>query len=233
MSKNQLSLNLYLGNWGGRRPGSGRKRIHSKGVAHRTRGKVTHRTPVHINFKYRTFIKNKFCLKLLKRAIMNARKQGLRVNQFSLQSNHVHLIIEAENNEILTRGMRSLTITFAKGLNKGKVQIERYHLHVLKTIKEAKHAVQYVLFNQQKHGAAGAASDGCKDLQSRSRKRREEKGTYSKIDEYSSLLSMKNAVDLIRNFARDKKMTLKVEIRDKWIRDEERSFLLKEGLTQL
>ncbi|WPU66418.1 transposase [Peredibacter starrii] len=176
MNKKQLSLNLYQGKSGGRRPGSGRKRIHSKGVAHRIREKVTNRTPLHINFKYRTFIKNKYCLKLLKRAIINARAHGLRIIHFSLQSNHVHLIIEAENNDTLTKGMRSLTITFAKGLNKGKVQIERYHLHVLKTIKETKHAVQYVLFNQQKHGAAGAASDDCKDLQSRSRMRREEKG---------------------------------------------------------
>lgn len=123
----------------------------------------------------------------------------------------MHLIIEAENNEILTKGMRSLTITFAKGLNKGKVQIERYHLHVLKTIQETKNAVQYALFNQQKH----------------------EKGTYSKIDGYSSLLSMKNAVELIRNFARDKKMILKIEINDRWIQDAEKSFLLKEGLAQL
>lgn len=68
-----------------------------------------------------------------------------------MQTNHIHLIIEADHNDTLTKGMRSLTVTFAKGLKKGKVQLERYHLHVLRSLKETKNAIQYVLFNQQKH----------------------------------------------------------------------------------
>lgn len=150
MSK-QIKFNLFKGKHGGRRPGAGRKRIHSKGVAHRTREKVSHQRALHINFKLKTFIRNKSCLKLLKRAILNARKHGLLIQHFSLQSNHVHLIVEAKSNQILSRGMRSLTITFAKGLKHGRVQVERYHLHVLKSLRETKNAVFYVLFNEQKH----------------------------------------------------------------------------------
>lgn len=211
MKSKQLKLDLYKGRWGGRRPGSGRKRIHSKGVAHRVREIVSARTPLHINFKYRTQIKNKFCLKLLKKAIMNARSKGLRIVHFSLQSNHIHLIIEAENNEILTKGMRSLTITFAKGLKAGKVQLERYHLHVLRTIREAKNATLYVLFNQQKH----------------------EKGKYSKIDEFSSLLLIDKSLEIIRNFVRKNRITLTIKRIDPWKLDHERSYLLKEGLRQI
>ncbi len=151
MKIKQHTLNLFSGNKGGRRPGSGRKRIRSRGVAHRNRENVSARTPMHINFKYRTQIRNKKCLKLLKKPILNARSHGLRIIHFSLQSNHVHLIIECENNEMLTRGMRSLTVTFAKGLKAGRVQLERYHLHVLRSVRETKNAVLYVLFNQQKH----------------------------------------------------------------------------------
>lgn len=208
MTAKQLKLDLYKGTWGGRRPGSGRKRIHSQGVAHRMREKVTSRTPLHINFKYRTSVRNKFCLKLLKRAIKNARSHGLRIVHFSLQSNHVHLIVECESNETLTRGMRSLTITFAKGLKLGRIQLERYHLHVLKTAREAHNAIQYVLFNQQKH----------------------EKRTYSKIDEYSSALYMDNAMEIIRNFALKNKITLAIKKIDSWDLDEGRSYLLKQGL---
>lgn len=149
--RRQLSLNLYRGQRGGIRPGSGRKRLRSKGVAHRTREKVTLRTCLHVNFKVTTTIRNKQCLKILKRAILNSRQHGLAIIHFSLQSNHVHLVIEAVNNDILTRGMRSLTITFAKGINQGRIQIERYHLHVLKSLRETKNALHYVLFNQQKH----------------------------------------------------------------------------------
>lgn len=147
----QLKLNIYQGARGGRRPGSGRKRIHSKGVAHRQREMVKMRNALHINFKYRTNIRHKKGVHLLKRAILNARKKGLRIIHFSLQSNHIHLILEAQDNSILTRGMRSLTVTFAKGLGLGRVQIERYHLHVLKNLRETKNAVHYVLFNEQKH----------------------------------------------------------------------------------
>ena len=203
----QIKLNLNKGRWGGRRSGSGRRRIHSKGVAHRVREKVANRTPLHINFKLKTFIRNKQCLKLLKRAILNSRSHGLRIIHFSLQSNHIHLIVEAESNEVLTRGMRSLTVTFAKGLQKGRIQIERYHLHVLKSIRETKNAVHYVLFNKQKHG----------------------KGTYSKIDEYSSLLGLKNALKIIRKYSKDKKMTLIVGKIKEIDMDIGRSFLIKQG----
>lgn len=195
---------------GGYRVGSGRKRLKSKGVAHRTREKVTRHTPLHVNFKFKTTIKNKFCLRLLKRAIVNARAFGLRVIHFSLQHNHIHLIVEADNNEILTTGMRSLTITFAKGLKIGKVQVERYHLHVLKSIRETKNAVHYVLFNKQKH----------------------EKGTYSNNDEFCSLLSLKNAMKLIASYAKKQKITLKID-RSMWFPDKETSYVLKRALSEL
>ncbi len=207
----QMKLNIYQGKRGGRRPGSGRKRIHSKGVAHRQRDKVGSRNPMHINFKYRTQIKTKFCLRLLKKAILNARTHGLRVNHFSLQSNHIHLIVEAESNETLTKGMRSLTVTFAKGLKMGKVQIERYHLHVLKAVREIRNAVQYVLFNKQKH----------------------EKGNFSTIDGFSSLLSLDNAMRLIQNFAGKEKITIKIGMSERFTLDESRSWLLRRGETEL
>lgn len=208
MKTKQRELELYKGKRGGRRPGSGRKRIHSKGVSHRRREVVTYRTPMHINFKYNACIKNKFCLRLLKRAIVNARRQGLRIVHFSLQSNHIHLIIEAENNLLLTKGMRSLTVTFAKGLKAGKVQIERYHLHVLRSIRESRNAVHYVLFNKQKH----------------------EKGTYSVIDEYSSILNLEKALELVAQYARKKKLMLKIGKGESWNSDLPVSFLLKRAL---
>lgn len=63
----------------------------------------------------------------------------------------MHFIIETDDNNSLERGMRSLTVTIAKGIKKGHVQLERYHLHVLRTIRETKNAISYVLFNEQKH----------------------------------------------------------------------------------
>lgn len=203
----QLKLDLFKGKRGGRRPGAGRKRIHSKGVAHRKREKVSYQKALHINFKLKTFIRNKSCLKLLKRAIVNARRHGLRVAHFSLQSNHVHLILEASNNKILTKGMRSLTITFAKGLRKGKVQLERYHLHVLKSLRETKNAVHYVLFNQQKH----------LDL----------KKAY--VDKYSSL----GQVNDLKKLAMASKMTIVLKkMQEDYVLDQPQGWLIKQILDQ-
>lgn len=141
----QTKMKLSGGRWGGLRSKAGRKRIRSRGVAHIPREKISIRTPLHVNFKYKIPVRNKETLKLLKKSIQNARKHGLRILHYSFQHNHIHLILEAENNSILTKGMRSLNITFAKGLHKGRIQIERYHLHVLKTVRETKHAIHYVL----------------------------------------------------------------------------------------
>jgi len=210
--RKQQELNLYKGARGGRRPGAGRKRLHSRGVSHLKREVVTKRTPQHINFKFQCRIRNKDCLKLLKRSIENAQKMGLKVIHFSLQSNHVHLITEADNNETLTRGMRALTITFSKGLKKGRVQLERYHLHVLKTLRETKHAIQYILFNQQKH----------------------DHKKFSQVDGYSSALYLKDGLKIVRNFAKKNKLTLKIEkIWEEFVLPQPSAFLLSKSLRDL
>lgn len=201
----QTSMKLNGQNHGGLREGAGRPRIHSKGVAHRVREKVTRQTPVHINFRFKTHIRNKSSLKLLKRAIANARSYGLRIVHFSMQSNHLHFIIEADNNDILTTGMRSLTITFAKGIGRGKVQVERYHLHVLKGLQETKNAINYVLLNKQKH----------------------EKGTCSTVDEYTSIYGM---YSLMKTYAKLNKITLKIGHLIKHTIDEPISYLGKTAL---
>lgn len=152
----QLDLNIFTGKRGGRRPDSGRNRIHSKGVSHRIREKVTARTPIHINFKVMTYIQNKPCLEILKIAISKAQVHGLNIIYFALQSNHIHFIAETKDNQALTKGMRSLTICFAKRIKLLKklnepIQIERYHLHVLKTLKEVENALNYVIYNEVHH----------------------------------------------------------------------------------
>lgn len=209
----QIKMKLNGGNWGGLRNKAGRKRIHSAGVAHQKRQKVSERTPLHVNFKYSIHLRNKQTLKLLKRAIQNARSHGLKVLHYSFQSNHIHLIIEAIDNKILTKGMRSLTITFAKGIKKGSIQIQRYHLHVLKTVKEVKHALYYVLFNQQRH----------------------ESGTchISEVNEYSSLLCMKESLMLIQKFAKEKTMMIKVEKEMSWRPDGGSSYVFSKAVKAL
>lgn len=44
-----------------------------------------------------------------------------------------------------------MTVTISKGLGQEQVQLERYHLHVLRTPTEVKNAVSYVVFNELRH----------------------------------------------------------------------------------
>ena len=82
---------------------------------------------------------------------------------FSVQGNHLHLIVEAANEAALARGMQGLAIRMAKGLNRvmqrsGPVFRERYHAHVLRSPTEVARAVAYVLGNHFHHAASWGAS---------------------------------------------------------------------------
>jgi len=86
---------------------------------------------------------------------------GLRVVQFSVMGNHLHLIVEADSSAALSRGMHGLTIRVAKALNrlmarKGHVFADHYHSRLLKTPTELVNAIAYVLANHAHHyGASG------------------------------------------------------------------------------
>jgi REP element-mobilizing transposase RayT len=148
--KKQIEFNLQKGTWGGRRENSGRMRIKSAGVAHRSREKVSMRTPVHINLKLSHSLRNGTGIAALRRSVENARKY-LKILHYSLETNHIHLIIEAKDNEHLEMGMRSFTNTFVKMIGKGSLQKERYHLHVLRTREEVRNAFRYVIMNHLNH----------------------------------------------------------------------------------
>jgi hypothetical protein len=75
---------------------------------------------------------------------------------FSVQSNHLHLLAEVKDRRALTRGLQGLSIRVAKAVNgrlrrSGKVFADRYHARALRTPRETKIALRYVLLNAKKH----------------------------------------------------------------------------------
>ena len=85
--------------------------------------------------------------------------------QFSVQGNHLHLLVEATNNVDLGRVMKGLSVRIAKGLNRmmgrrGRVIGDRYHAHVLRTPSEVRRAVHYIRNNFRKHHGQGGAKVG-------------------------------------------------------------------------
>jgi REP element-mobilizing transposase RayT len=85
---------------------------------------------------------------------------------YSVQGNHVHLLVEAEDERALSRGMNGLGVRVAKGLNRvmgrsGKVLEERYHGHVLRTPTEVRRARSYLLQNAARHLGLRAPDPYC------------------------------------------------------------------------
>jgi REP element-mobilizing transposase RayT len=81
-----------------------------------------------------------------------ARGRGFRLIHFSVQGNHLHLVCEADDQLRLSRGLQSLAIRIARGINRvmqrrGSVFADRFHEHILRTVREVAHAVRYVLGN--------------------------------------------------------------------------------------
>ena len=81
---------------------------------------------------------------------------GLRVIEYSVLGNHIHLIVEADDAASLARGMQGLAIRIAKSLNalmnrKGAVFTDHYHGRLLTSPTELVRAIAYVLRNHEHH----------------------------------------------------------------------------------
>jgi REP element-mobilizing transposase RayT len=92
-------------------------------------------------------------------------RPGFSVVHFSVQTNHVHLLVEARDTCALARGMQALAIRLALALNrhlgrKGPVLSDRYHARALRTPREVRNALSYVLNNFRRHVAASWRRDG-------------------------------------------------------------------------
>ncbi len=151
---------------GGKRKGAGRPRTRphpglvGPGVPHLRRPDFAARHPVHVTMRLQPgvgYLRGYRRAKAVESALRDARERfGVRIVHYSIQGNHLHLVVEAESPSALSRGMQGLCIRLAKRLNKltgrrGAVFADRYHAHPLKTPRETKHAVRYVRTNYRHH----------------------------------------------------------------------------------
>jgi hypothetical protein len=88
------------------------------------------------------------------------------VIHFSVQIDHVHLIVEADAPAMLRRGVQGLAIRCARAINRsigrrGAVWSDRYHSRPLATPREVRRGMVYVLLNFRKHLRASAGVDPC------------------------------------------------------------------------
>jgi putative transposase len=158
---NQLPFRQH----GGARAGAGRKPKGAQaGIQHRPRAALASRFPSHVTLKLRQGLprlRNRAEYTAL-RAVFAAGcdRLGLRLTHYAVLNDHLHLLVEAADRTALARGLQGLSIRIAKALNKlwkrrGSVFADRYHDRVLKTPREVRNALRYVLGNGRKHAAEG------------------------------------------------------------------------------
>jgi hypothetical protein len=130
-------------------------------VPHRARPELSPRHPIHVTLRIvrgLPTLRTKAQHRVVRDALRSGTRTGTRVVHYSVQSNHIHLILEAEGKQSLARGLQGLEIRVAKALNraldrKGQIFSVRYHARALRTPREVRNALLYVLHNARHHAA--------------------------------------------------------------------------------
>jgi REP element-mobilizing transposase RayT len=151
---------------GGKRRGAGRKPTGRRaGERHAARPDFKPHHALHVVMRVAPPVGTLRCRKMYKAmreaTITAALRERFRIVHVSLQRNHVHLIVEAEHKAALASGMQGFAISAARHVNtalgdgerrrRGKVFADRYHVEVITTPTQARHAIKYVLSNFRKH----------------------------------------------------------------------------------
>jgi REP element-mobilizing transposase RayT len=161
---------------GGPRKGAGRpKRKISEGrssESHKVRPKLKASQPVHVVLRASSDVGSLRSVEGFA-AVREARLSTLRLEDsfriihFSIQRNHIHLLVEAHDRKALWKGMQVFGISCAKQLNaaisalrgkrrRGRVFTDRYYARILTTPREVRNCLAYVLNNWRHHKLGSA-----------------------------------------------------------------------------
>ena len=129
---------------------------------HRPRECIVNRLPVHVTIRLRRGLPSLRQPRFVRRFRCSLSeacvRHGFRVVHYSIQRDHVHLLVEAHSNHSIACGMKSVGARIGKLANRvfqrsGKVLDGRYHLRPLRTPLEVHRALRYVLLNHRHHAA--------------------------------------------------------------------------------
>jgi putative transposase len=148
--------------WGGARAGAGRPKGSrtSERIPHTKRPRISRHRPHHVTVRVTRGtwnLRGQRCFPPIARALGALRaREDFRIVHFSVQHNHIHMIVEAENRRALSNSMRRLLSRIARDLNevmrtRGARFDDRYHEHILKTPSETRNALMYVIGNRAVH----------------------------------------------------------------------------------
>jgi REP element-mobilizing transposase RayT len=153
--------------WGGRRTGAGRKPGPNPRLRHSSREHFSKTLPAHVTLRLRSDLPSLRTVSIVheieRTFATGCARPGFRLVHYSLQGNHAHLIVEAQDRDALGRGMMAIGCRLARAVNRiarrsGRVLADRYHVRTLRTPKEVRNALRYVLLNARRHTAKTRAA---------------------------------------------------------------------------
>jgi hypothetical protein len=165
--KSARQLELPMSTWGGKRDGAGRKRSRPRPtVPHDARGNVREYQPVLVTMRLRDGVpslRSRAAWECIVATFVRLRgRDGFQLVHYSVQKNHLHLIVECRDRDALAGAMTVYATRLAKALNRlfarrGSLFDGRYHARSLTTPTETRYALRYVLSNARKHAMEAGA----------------------------------------------------------------------------
>jgi len=168
MSANQLAFSFPVPKRrGGARCGAGRKprAAHLRHTPHRRRPVHRKAHPVHITLRARSrSLRAQQVARTILTGLRDSNRDWFRVVHYSVQENHVHLIVESEDSKTLSSGVRGLMVRIARRVNRllqrrGRFWADRFHGRDLEGPRQVRNALVYVLQNHRKHSPSDALRD--------------------------------------------------------------------------
>jgi putative transposase len=106
----------------------------------------------------RPSLRSQIPFRKVRACIARAHRGGLGVIHFSVQRDHVHLIVEAPDKRGMARGLQGIASGIARTVNglvrrSGPFWRDRYHRRDLTSPRAVRNAIVYVTMNFRKHGA--------------------------------------------------------------------------------
>ena len=163
---NQLKFSDYVmqkrmtSGHGGPRKGAGAKPSGRNPVPHRQRALFNKLTPAHVTLRVVKEISNlrksSLVAEVRRTFALGCERGDFRLVEYSIQHNHLHMIVEARSQDALSPGMKSIAARFAHAVNRvfrrtGQVIAGRYHVRLLTSPTQVRNALRYVLLNFRKH----------------------------------------------------------------------------------
>ena len=222
MARSHRQLGFEFRTWGGARKGAGRPpKGRTAGVSHLRRPSHSRHHPLHVTLRVRRGVpslREHSLFVEVRKALSAAKDQfGFALVHFSVQRDHLHLIAEANDRRALSRGIQGLSIRLALAVNrqlerKGRLFADRYHARVLRTPREVRFALRYVLLNVHKHARDPKGSAGALE-----RQRAESRGEREEVP--AGFVDSRSSAAWFGGFGRPEELAFgALEVRSEWLR---------------